>query len=98
MFEHSGQLDIPPHAKAHEDAVEIARIWAAAGKQDVVLRTGIWKDPAAWGLMLVDLAKHIANGYAQAEGRDRAEVLERIKAGLDAEWSAATDKPTGSVG
>jgi hypothetical protein len=97
MFGHRGQLEIPPNAKVAKDATEIARIWAAAGKQEVALRTDIWKDPAAWGLMLVDLAKHVANAYEQTEGRDRAEVLARIKAGFDAEWSSATDEPTGAA-
>jgi hypothetical protein len=97
MFGHRGELDVPPNAKGDKKAIEIARIWAAAGKQQVTLRPDIWKDPAAWGLMLVDLAKHVANAYEQMEGRDRAEVLARIKSGFDAEWSSATDSPTGTV-
>ncbi len=61
------------------------------------MQTGLWNDPAAWGLMLVDLAKHAANAYSQIEGRDRDEVLNRIKAGFDAEWDFATDDAKGSV-
>ena len=98
MFEHRGELDVPPEAKGDPKAIEIARIWAADGKQEVALRWDLWKDPAAWGLMLVDLAKHVANAYEQTKGRDRAEVLARIKSGFDAEWSSPTDSPSGSVG
>ena len=97
MFGHRGELSVPPASKADKNALEIARIWAAAGKQEVTLRPDIWDDPAEWGLMLVDLARHVANAYAQTQGRDRAQVLDRIKAGIDAEWSAPTDAPTDAV-
>jgi len=61
------------------------------------LRPATWKDPAAWGLMLVDLARHVANSYEQNEGRDRQEVLARIKAGFDADWPSEYDTTTGRV-
>lgn len=97
MFKRKNQLDIPPDAKSDPDAVEIARIWAANGKQHVCLRTGLWDDPFAWGIMLVDLAKHAANAYEQTEGRNRGEVLQRIKEGFEAEWQSPTDEATGQV-
>ena len=45
--------------------MEVARIWAAHGRQHVHIRTGLWEDPGAWGIMLVDLARHAANIYEQ---------------------------------
>ena len=90
-------LSIPPEAEADPKSIEIARIWAAGGSQHVTMKTGLWDDPAAWGLMLVDLARHAANAYVQIEGRDREEVLRRIKAGFDAEWDAPTDDARGTV-
>jgi pyrimidine deaminase RibD-like protein len=98
MFGHNGALDIPTKSKADNKAVEIARVWAAGGAMEVSLRVATQKDPAAWGIILVDLAKHIANTYQQADGRNHAEVLARIRAGIDAEWSSATDVPTGKIG
>jgi hypothetical protein len=47
--------------------------------------------------MLVDLAKHVASAYQQTSGKDFDDVLKRIKEGFDAEWVAATDKPSGSL-
>ena len=47
--------------------------------------------------MLVDLARHVAGAYQQTQGRDPAEVMDRIRAGFDAEWNAATDKPEGGL-
>jgi hypothetical protein len=89
------ELIVPPIAATDPNAVEMARVWHSGGKQHVSLNAPGWKDPAAWGLLLVDIAEHVADAYAQAEGRDRQEVLARIKAGFDAEWKTATDKPKG---
>src|SRR5437868_6911910 len=91
------QLRIPPAAESDPKAIELIRIWAANGKQHVSIATNIWEDPAAWGMMLVDLAKHVALAYQQTSGQDVASVLERIKEGFDAEWQHATDSPSGGV-
>ena len=90
-------LQIQPIAANDSRAIELARIWAAQGKQHVSLATGLWKDPAAWGVMLVDLAKHVANAYEQTSGEDHAETLLRIREGFEAEWTKCTDTPTGKV-
>jgi hypothetical protein len=95
MTEHARQLPIPDPAVRDAKAVEMVGVWAAGGKQHVSIATGLWDDPANWGIMLVDLAQHIANAYKQSKGMDRAVVLKRIRAGFDAEWAAPTDKPTG---
>ena len=92
-----GELPIPPKAVPSCSAFELARVWVADGGQHVSVATGVWEDPAAWGIMLVDLARHIANAYAGAEGMRQSDALERIKEGFDAEWSAPTDEPTGGV-
>ncbi len=97
MAQHQGELDIPPAAAADRKAAEIARVWAAGGTQQVALRVGIWKDPAAWGILLADLARHVANAYREEEGRDIKETLARVRAGWDAEWDSPTDEPTGQV-
>jgi hypothetical protein len=79
-------------------AVELARIWAVAGGgQYVSLSTAVMPDPAAWGILMVNLAKHAANAYHQTKGLDPNETLNRIKAAFDSEWASPTDKPTGEV-
>lgn len=90
---HANELPVPSAAANDERALELARVWAAGGKQHVALATQIWDDPASWGIMLVDLARHVANAYgASASGMTREAVLERIKVGFDAEWSHPTDE------
>lgn len=91
------ELPIPPPASHDSHAVELARIWAAGGKQHVSLRTGLWGDPAAWGILLVDFAKHVAHSYAETTPQSADEALRRLKEGFDAEWLVATDRPIGRV-
>ena len=94
MAENS-ELQIPEPAKRDPNSFELLRVWVANKGQHVSLRVGVWKDPAAWGVMLSDLMQHIANAYNQDQGLDRIKTLERIKAGLDAELSSPTDRPSG---
>jgi uncharacterized membrane protein len=96
-MERNPDLPIPAAVQQDGKSVELARIWAAGGKQYVSLATGVWSDPAAWGIMLADLARHIADAYWQAESRDPTDVLARIKQGFDAEWGEPTDRPDGEL-
>ncbi|MDJ0523632.1 MAG: DUF5076 domain-containing protein [Planctomycetota bacterium] len=86
----SRELDPPPMARKSADAREVLRVWASPGTpQHLTLRT-TWKDPGAWGLMLVDIAKHARNAYAR-DGHDAQATLARIRELFDAEWATPTD-------
>lgn len=90
-------LPIPAAVMSDPRAVELLRVWAAHGGQHVSLDATVWNDPAAWGIMLVDLAKHVALAYHESTGKEFADVLNRIREGLDAEWTSETDRPTGRI-
>jgi hypothetical protein len=92
------QLQIPDPANRDPKSFELLRVWVANKGQHVSLRTGVWKDPAAWGIMLSDLMHHIADAYHLDQRLDPAATLQRIKAGLDAELSSPTDRPKGHIG
>lgn len=92
----SDQLLIPAAAKSDPGSFELLRVWVANNDQHVSLRVGVWADPAAWGIMLADLVKHVVNSYEQDSALDRAATLQRIKAALEAELASATDNPTGN--
>ena len=89
------QLAIPGVAARDPKSFEILRVWVADHNQQVSLRAGVWEDPAAWGLMLADLARHIVNTYEPATAADREQILNRIKLGFEAELQSPTDIPTG---
>ncbi len=94
---HKHELPVPAPALGDANARELVRMWAASGAQHVAIATGLWKDPAAWGLALVDLARHVARAYAQTEAMEERAALRRIREGFDAEWSSPTDRPKGTV-
>ena len=85
------ELPVPPAAESAAEAIELARVWAADGAQHVTLETGLWDDPGAWGLMLVDLARHIASAYDRAGTVSRVDAMARIREAFDAEWSFSSD-------
>jgi len=91
------QLVIPDAVKQDANSFELLRVWVANKEQHVSLRAGVWNDPAAWGIMLADLARHVANSYHQDAGLDRKRALQRIKVALEAELSAPTDSPSGQI-
>jgi hypothetical protein len=82
------ELPITKEIKEAERAMELARIWVADKRQVFIISPNLWDDPATWGMLLVDLAKHVARAY---EGRDPEQVLDRIRAGFDAEWDHPTE-------
>jgi uncharacterized protein DUF5076 len=83
-------LPIPDKVQMDPNAVELMRMWAASGQQHVSIATGVWENPAAWGIALVDLASHIARAY-ERDGADRRRVLDLIKRAFDAEWESPTE-------
>jgi hypothetical protein len=91
------ELPVPPEVERDPDAHELVRVWAAAGKQHVTIATGLWDDPGAWGVALVDLARHVADSYARTQGMAEHVALRRIRQLFDAEWSKPTDTPTGGI-
>ena len=91
------QLPVPDEATVDPQSFEIVRIWIANEAQHVSLRAGVWEDAAAWGILLADLARHVANCYEESDQMDGLSALKRIKEGFDAEMAAPTDDPTGEI-
>ncbi len=88
--ESRNELNTPPVADSNPDSFEVLRVWAAPGTSQQLTINTCWDDPAAWGLLLADIARHAARAY-EHQGLDRAEVLDRILEGFDAERSLPTD-------
>jgi hypothetical protein len=85
-----------PLASSDPKARELIRVWGAQGSQHVTIAAETWEDAAAWGIMLVDLARHVARSF-ESKGKGSAEqVLARLREGFDAEWASPTDEPSGA--
>ena len=85
--------ELAPPPTAAEDAMsfEIARVWVANGAQRVRLRTDVWPDPAAWGIVLAELARNVALAYHEREDHAIEDVLERVLAGFQSELESPTE-------
>ena len=80
------ELDAPDDALAF-GGQEVLR--AAVVDDDLhVSLANVFDQPEVWGVMLADIARHIADMYARHAGLDRADALARVRASLDQEWPA----------
>jgi hypothetical protein len=91
------EMTPPPAAIDDPKSFEIARLWVASDAQHVALRTDVWPDPAAWGIVLADLARHVALAYHRRDEHDVDDALERVLAGFHAELESSTDSPDGGI-
>ena len=83
------ELPIPGDAFG-KDSTEVFRAWIVEGGLQVSMQRG-FEDPAAWGILLVDIARHASRIYAAEGAMSQTDALERIKSLFDAEWSSSTD-------
>ena len=88
-------LDVPGEVTGAERAQEVLRAWVADGGLVCALQPDAWENTAAWGLLLADLARHVANATRELNGVEPAVTLAGIRAMFEAELDAPTDEPTG---
>jgi hypothetical protein len=91
-------LAIPPAGQRDKASFEVMRVWIAEKGQHVSIQSGAWEDPFAWGIVLADLARHIANAHQMQDKKiDPEAFLERLLEGFQAEIDDPTDEPEGEV-
>ncbi len=91
-------LDLPAAAQRDKASFEVLRVWIAEQGQHVSIRSGAWEDPFAWGIVLADLARHIALAHEMQDSKvDKDAFLERLLEGFQAEIDNPTDEPEGEV-
>jgi len=74
-----------------ERAAEVLRVWINDKNNMDVTLLPAFEQPEAWGLLLVDIARHAARSFEQKGARSAREALELIRVGFDAEWESPTD-------
>ena len=93
----SSELPIPPSARSDKNAQELIRAWAAHGGLHCSLNVDKWGDRerTAWGILLTDVVRHVANALHDAKGWDRNETVREIRRVCDAELDDPTADPSG---
>jgi hypothetical protein len=82
-------LHVPP-AVLDQGGVEVLRAVIVDGGLHVSLRRA-FDEPEAWGMLIADVARHIARIYAKEAGMAEDEALERVCAIFRAEMDTPTD-------
>jgi len=77
---HPNELSIPADAASDPQGYEMFRIWVANGKEHCSTRGGQFEDAGSWGIILADLAQHMADAFSNESGQPRDAVVQRIKA------------------
>ena len=91
-------LDVPPAAQRDKASFEVMRVWIAEQGQHVSIASGTWDDPFAWGIVLADLARHIALAHQMQNSKiDPEAFMERLLEGFQAEIDNPTDEPEGEI-
>jgi hypothetical protein len=95
------QLPLPPAAENDPNATEMARTWIAENGLHCVLNVGMWhKDSRhderhCWGIMLADMARHVANALEEVTSLDRRESVRMIAEAFNVEIAHPTSKHRG---
>ncbi len=85
--------ELPPPFDANMfGGKEIVRAFVINGDLHVTLDNA-FEDTSVWGLMLVDIARHIVTMRERETKQPREKILDEIRQSLDAEWSSAADAP-----
>jgi hypothetical protein len=88
-------LHIPP-AALEQGGVEVLRAVIIDGGLHVSLRRA-FEDPEAWGMLIADVARHVARIYATESQMSEEQTLARLRAIFEAEMDAPSDPGTTSA-
>ncbi|WP_206425890.1 DUF5076 domain-containing protein [Ralstonia solanacearum] len=92
---------IPPAALRDEDAVEMLRVWIAEKKLHCSMKVGMYleamniSEEMAWGVILADATRHIANALEFGYSENRDVSIEKIKESYLKELAEATSDAAG---
>jgi len=86
------ELPVPPDAQ-EVGGHEVLRAFVVNGGLSVSLQRA-FDEPHTWGVLLVDLARHVARIYAEEAEMSEEHALAQIREMLEAEWDRSTDPGT----
>jgi hypothetical protein len=89
------QLPIPPDALTDPKSIEMVRAWIVDGGLQASLEMGVWDDVRAWGILLADIAKYVADAKEKDGGMDQSRTIEQIRKSFDDELNASTCESEG---
>ena len=90
------KLPIPPNTKNDENSIELIRGWIINQKLECSIFPSVWQDePETWGILIADIARHVASALEKDTGKNKNEILESIKKTIDKEWNSPWEEYEG---
>ena len=90
-FHHPGELLPPLQAAQRSDAAEVLRAWIVGNGLQVTLAPMAFGGPSSWGLLLVDVARHVARACEQEGHGSYVNNLDGIRKMIEDEFEHPTD-------
>jgi len=96
------ELKIPPAAQSDNESWELLRAWVAEQGLHCSVKVGVYEaegipEEKAWGTILADAARHIADALSSLGLGESDTALAEIRRCFDAELDAPTSKRTGRL-
>jgi hypothetical protein len=93
-------LVVPPAAQRDENAIQMLSAWIAESGLHCTLNIGMWEkdgqhEAPAWGILLADVIRHIANAMRDEYGTDVDKTIEVVVNSLQRELDNPTSKVKG---
>lgn len=80
------QQPLPPDVIDRDDATEVLRAFVLDGGLSIAFMRA-FEEPAMWGLLLAEIARHAARAYASESDYDEEQalghIIDRLKSELD---------------
>ena len=94
----------PPAAVRDANALELGRVWIAEQGLHCALRVGLYagdgvsRETAAWGIILADLAGHVADALSAEGFGAKAGLFEALVESFNQEVGAPSSERTSGAG
>jgi hypothetical protein len=82
------ELQVPSNVMSDANAHELVRAWVSSGGLVCSLNPGTWPQgqaAIAWGIVLSDIARHVADAMRQMHGLEPPETLSEMRKVFNAE-------------
>lgn len=92
------ELIRPPATEKAKNATELVRAWIVEKDLHCSLNVGVFGDneKIIWGILLSDVARHVADAMEKEKGIPAAETLAQIASSFNYEMRTPTAKTKGS--
>lgn len=95
------ELGVPQAAERDDQSWELMRVWVAERGLHCALKVGVYEsegigEERAWGIVLADAARHLADAVSSFTGRDRDAALSAIRLSMEDELNKPTSRKEGA--